>query len=77
MAELEAVLDDNGEAARARGWTFSPQEKAVLVGLLATPRGGPRRHHIIFGPHLAMAAWVLMLFEKPVSDWLTAYFTFY
>ena len=77
LEEIEAVLDDNSESARKRGWSFSPEEKAVLTRLLSAPAEGPRRHHIIFGPHLAMAAWVLMLFEKPVANWLAGYFGLY
>lgn len=54
---------------------FAPQEQAVLTWLIAeppTPR--PIRRHLMFGPHLALAAFLLMLFEPSVMAWLGGYF---
>jgi leader peptidase (prepilin peptidase)/N-methyltransferase len=76
VEEMRRILDDDSEPARQGGRAFSPEEKVTLVRLLVTPPETPRRHHIIFGPHLAMAAWILMMFERPVSAWLRSYFSF-
>ena len=75
LQDIEALLDDDSEAARRRGWTFGVREKAVLTRILAAPRRAPRRRrHLKFGPHLALAAWLLMLFERPVMAMLIEYF---
>lgn len=68
--EIDALLDDESEAAAARGWTYSDGEKQVLKDILSGKSHVPaRRHHLPFGPHLALAAWILMLFEEPCVRW--------
>ena len=75
IQDIEALLDDDSEAARQRGWTFGVREKAVLTRILAAPRQTlRRRRHLKFGPHLALAAWLLMLLERPVMALLIEYF---
>ena len=61
--EAHAWLSDENATAQARGWAYSDREKALLLPLLTTPAEGnnaPQRHHLPFGPHLALAAWLLM-----------------
>lgn len=72
--EVNALLSDDSEKT-APGETLSDSEKVLLTRLLTTPVSVSRRHHIIFGPHLALAAWILMMFERPVVQWLRHYFS--
>jgi len=76
--EIQAILDDNAEAAQKRGWTYSEQEKTVLARILSAPArtGASRTHHLPFGPHLAAAAWVLMLVGPALLKWLESYLVF-
>jgi leader peptidase (prepilin peptidase)/N-methyltransferase len=75
LQEIKALLDDDSGAAKRRGWTFSAEEKVALTRILSAPpaEAVPTRHHLPFGPHLALAAWLLMLFEPQVMGWLRAY----
>jgi leader peptidase (prepilin peptidase)/N-methyltransferase len=68
--EIQGLLDDDSEQARARNWVYSTEEKAALNRLLSAPRIGSEesRHHLPFGPHLALAAWLLVLFGPQVIN---------
>jgi leader peptidase (prepilin peptidase)/N-methyltransferase len=53
---------------------FTSQEQSVLTWLVSEPPAPrPVRRHLMFGPHLALAAFLLMLFEPTVMRWLGGY----
>ncbi|MFP4580180.1 MAG: prepilin peptidase [Candidatus Sumerlaeia bacterium] len=73
--EIQQILDDESQAAQERGWKFTPAEKNVLNRILneKIEKTGPGLHHLPFGPHLAIAAWLLMIFGPTFLTWLTEY----
>ncbi|MBN1867568.1 prepilin peptidase [Candidatus Sumerlaeota bacterium] len=68
LSEIETILGVAPESEDQGQRSFSDREKAVLTRILSTPkaRGARARHHLPFGPHLATAAWLLMVFEPRV-----------
>lgn len=77
VEEMQTLLSaEAGQSQEATGAVpFTDEEKAVLARCLTTPPPppGPRRH-LKFGPHLALAAWFLMAFEKPAMRWIANHF---
>ncbi|HBF33327.1 TPA: hypothetical protein DDW35_02060 [Candidatus Sumerlaeota bacterium] len=73
--EAQAYLADDSATAQERGWAYSEQEKALLTPLLTTqPEYAVQHRHLPFGPHLALAAWLLMVFGPRVLLELRIYF---
>jgi len=63
--------DNTPEGQEPSSRSFTPQEKSVLMWLVSEPPV-PRRvmRHLMFGPHLALGSFLLMLFERPVMIWI-------
>jgi leader peptidase (prepilin peptidase)/N-methyltransferase len=75
VEEIRRVVDDPAE-----GPSFTNREKSVLVRTLAKPvvcavSESPR--HLPFGPHLAMAAWILMTYEGVFRKAFDAYLSLF
>jgi len=73
---ITRLLSDDGEAAKRRGWTFEASEKTVIARLAREAAGARTSpsHHLPFGPHLALAAYLLVLFEPQVMRYLLDFF---
>lgn len=76
QAAIDAALADDGGATAKRGWAFDDHEKAVLAKLALRGAQAPPAptHHLPFGPHLALAAWVLLVLEPQVMGRLRDFF---
>ncbi|MFW6303951.1 MAG: hypothetical protein ACOC2L_04950, partial [Candidatus Sumerlaeota bacterium] len=74
LEHIQQVLhDENAEDEKAE-CSYSENEKVFLTRILSSDWERPkRRHHLKFGPHLALAAWLLMIYEQPVMSALYHY----
>ncbi len=77
-ADAEMLDDENGELleeALEPEETEPPSDESVVLDRMFSGNWerGKRRHHLKFGPHLALAAWLLMIYAKPVLDFFYDY----
>lgn len=73
-APKAAVADLTPDALRCEAileaHDFGPTERLVLTKALTSPGAvGPVRHHLPFGPYLALAALIVYLAWEPISTW--------
>ncbi|MFW6303444.1 MAG: prepilin peptidase [Candidatus Sumerlaeota bacterium] len=74
LEHIHKVLHDENEEYEKIECLYSGDEKVVLTRILSSDWERPkRRHHLKFGPHLALAAWLLMIYEQPVMNGLYDY----
>lgn len=65
--EVDALIGEEQQPDLPAG------ERAALAGMLNHPGAvGAIRHHLPFGPSLAIAAWVVYLWGGPLREWLNA-----
>ncbi len=76
-AESEIPHDEDGELTPEEDPVAiePPSDESVVLERMFSGKWdrGKRRHHLKFGPHLALAAWLLMIYAKPVLDFFYSY----
>lgn len=72
LEQCRTILGDSQQ-------NLSDTEQKTLLKLLASParEGGVQRHHLPFGPHLALAGWLLMMTAPETLRALREYFALF